>query len=104
MTAVADFQRPGVLVTSLFQDQREEVRLETWEPNTEVNIIAPGGAELLVLSGSLFEGEDELIANSWLRVPINSKINAKAGDFGAKIWLKIGHLPFISIPSEATNR
>ena len=99
MTEVEDIQRAGVLVTPLFKDEREEVRLETWSANTEVKIEAPQGAEILVLSGSFVEGDDELVTNSWLRVPVNSKVIAKAGEGGAKVWLKTGHLPFVTIPN-----
>ncbi len=100
MLITDDPQRSGVLITPLFKDEREEVRIEEWSANTEVQINAPKGAELLVLSGSFLEGEDELVANSWLRVPINSQILAKTGDLGAKVWLKTGHLPFVSIPQD----
>lgn len=93
MPVIADPRRSGVSVTPLFQDEREEVRLESWLANIKVTIDAPDGAELLVLSGSLTEGADELTANSWLRSPANSQIVAKTGARGAKIWLKTGHLP-----------
>jgi hypothetical protein len=55
-------------------------------------INAKGGAELLVLEGSFDEQADTFVKNSWLRVPINSSINVKAGSNGAKVWLKTGHL------------
>lgn len=97
MTAQADPQRPGVLVTNLFQDEREEVRIEAWAANLEVKIDAPGGAELLVLEGSLWSAANELKANSWLRVPINSQIVAQAGEQGARVWLKTGHLQSLSV-------
>ena len=104
MVTVEDILRPGVLVTPLFEDEREEVRLETWSANTEVKIEAPQGAEILVLSGSFVEGDDELVTNSWLRIPVNTQVIAKAGDRGAKIWLKTGHLPFVTVPdSEITG-
>lgn len=104
LTAAADPQRPEVSIASLFKDEREEVRIETWQANTEVRIAAPAGAELLVLAGSFLEGEDELVIDSWLRIPIDSEIVAKVGKLGAKVWLKTGHLPFVSIPSEANTR
>ena len=104
MTEVKDAQRADVMVTPLFKDEREEVRLETWSANTEVKIEASQGAEILVLSGSFVEGDDELVTNSWLRVPVNSQIKAKVGDRGAKVWLKTGHLPFVTVPnSEITG-
>ncbi|MEL6495800.1 MAG: cupin domain-containing protein [Cyanobacteria bacterium J06623_7] len=82
----------GAKVITLFQDEREEVRVEQWSANTTIEIEAAGGAELLVLSGSLTESEDELTTYSWLRVPINSQIIARTGAQGAKVWLKTGHI------------
>jgi anti-sigma factor ChrR (cupin superfamily) len=92
MSAQAEPCRPGVLVTKLFQDERESVRIEAWEANLEVKIDVLGGAELLVLEGSLSSGADQLQTNSWLRVPIDSQIVAQVGEQGAKVWLKTGHL------------
>ena len=43
--------RPTVSVQPLFQDPVEQVRLEQWAPGARVNISAPGGLELLVLTG-----------------------------------------------------
>ena len=101
MSAISDPQRPGVLVTPLFKDEREEVRIEEWQAGTEVVIDAPNGAELFVLEGSMSEGKDKFHPQSWLRVPINSQIVAKAGTNGAKVLLKTGHLPFVSAPKTA---
>ena len=42
----------------LFQDEREEVRIEQWQPNLEVTFDASGGAKILVLKGSLTVGDD----------------------------------------------
>ncbi len=101
MSPIPDSENSGIAVIPLFKDEREEVRIETWAAKTEVKIDAPQGAELLVLEGSFVEGEDELVTNSWLRVPINSQIIAQTRDVGAKVWLKTGHLPFVSIPSSS---
>lgn len=95
---VKDSERPGVSIIPLHKDTREEVRLEEWSAHTEVTIDASQGAELLVLSGNLTESRDELTVNSWLRVPIGSQIVARTGDRGAKVWLKTGHLPYVSAP------
>ncbi|MFK3870101.1 cupin domain-containing protein [Pseudoalteromonas rhizosphaerae] len=81
-----------VNVAHLHKDAFEEVSLIHFKANAEIAINAPGGAELLVLEGSLEEQGDTLVKNSWLRVPINSMVNAKAGSEGAKVWLKTGHL------------
>ena len=57
-----------------------------------MTIETQGGAELLMLEGSLSEQADTLVKHSWLRTPVNSEINAKAGKNGAKVWIKTGHL------------
>ena len=87
-----DPNRPGVLITPLYRDEREEVRVESWQADSEVIINAPGGAELLVLEGSFTESNVFFETQSWLRVPVDSVIKAKAGTKGAKVWLKTGHL------------
>ncbi|NJL52128.1 MAG: cupin [Hydrococcus sp. SU_1_0] len=91
MSPQVEPHRPGILVTNLFQDGREAVRIEEWVANLELTIDTPGGAELLVLQGSLRSGEDELQTNSWLRIPIDSQIVAQVGEQGAKVWLKMSN-------------
>ena len=93
--AVEDRQRPGVKIKPLFKDEREEVRIEQWQPNLEVTFDTPGGAEILVLEGSLTVGGDNLTTQSWLRSPIESTVVAKTGAEGATVWLKTGHLLFV---------
>ncbi|WP_339720635.1 cupin domain-containing protein [uncultured Paraglaciecola sp.] len=85
-----DFSK--VAVTPLYKDAFEEVSLLYFEPEAEISLNVQGGAELLVLEGTLDEQSDTLVKESWLRVPINSEIKAKAGNKGAKVWLKTGHL------------
>ncbi len=82
----------NVAVTPLYKDTLEEVSLLHFEPEGEMSLTVKGGAELLVLEGSIEEQADTLVKHSWLRVPINSEIKAKAGNNGAKIWIKSGHL------------
>lgn len=95
--AIADPQRPGVLVTPLFKDAREEVSLEDWSANAEIGVNFSQGVEILVLEGSFQIGEDEFSHRSWLRLPINSQAVAKVGNRGAKVWLKTGHLPYANL-------
>ena len=82
----------NVAVTPLYKDDFEDVSLLHFKPSACMVINAKGGAELLVLEGSFDEQADTLVKNSWLRVPINSSVNVKAGSNGAKVWLKTGHL------------
>ena len=100
MTAVADSSRPGVSIIPLHQDQREDVRIEIWEPGADVQINAEGGAEILVLDGGFEESGENFHRYSWLRNPINSTLNLKAGADGARVWLKTGHLRFVQIPKK----
>jgi hypothetical protein len=96
--AVADAERPGVAVTPLFLDPRENVRMERWAPGAEVSVAADGGAELFVLDGSFEEGGEGFRRHSWLRLPIGARATAKAGPAGARLWIKTGHLRFVSAP------
>ena len=82
--------REGVTIKPLFKDHREEVRLEIWQPEIEVELDLPFGAEILVLEGALSAEQDSLARGSWLRMPANSQLSARAGLAGTKIWLKLG--------------
>ena len=83
---------PGVELLPLYGDGYEDVRLERWWPDCEVELGAPGGAELLVLEGGFSEGAEAFAPQSWLRLPAGSRLRARAGPAGARIWLKAGHL------------
>jgi hypothetical protein len=96
--ALLDAARPGVSVLPLFQDLRETVQLEVWQPNTPIEVDYGGGAELLVLEGSFVCEADSLTALSWLRLPAGGHLSAKAGPAGARIWVKQGHLRFVQAP------
>ncbi|MBA5778526.1 cupin domain-containing protein [Stappia sp. F7233] len=90
--------RPGVSVSPLFKDEREDVRLEHWAPGADVTVDVDGGAELLVLEGGFEESGESFARHSWLRVPIGGKVVAKAGPDGAKVWIKTGGLRFVEPP------
>lgn len=83
---------PGVETMPLFQDARENVRLERWLPNAEVNLELPGGAEFLVLDGAFSEGGEDFEQQSWLRLPPGSRLKARAAESGCRLWVKAGHL------------
>ena len=95
---VQDATRPGAAVTPLFEDERESVSLETWQPGARLDCVMPDGAELLVLAGGLSEGADELRAWSWLRVPRGGRLAAVARAQGATVWVKTRHLRFVQAP------
>lgn len=90
--------RPGVAVTPLFQDHRENVRIETWAPGTRTDVDVTGGAEIFVIAGGFVEGADELHRHSWLRVPVGGRAAVLAGADGARVWIKNGHLRFARRP------
>lgn len=89
---VADRYREGVSVSPLYKDEHEEVRLEIWEPGSEVSVDTSGGGEFFVLDGSFEESGERLRPHSWLRMPVGTTITAKTGADGARVWIKTGHL------------
>jgi len=90
---VEDRHRPGCHLSTLFHDDHETVRIETWEPSTTHSLDTTGGAELFVLEGAMKADADKLRKHSWLRVPPTSQaITVKAGIDGATVWIKTGHL------------
>jgi anti-sigma factor ChrR (cupin superfamily) len=84
--------RPGVSIAPLYNDAREDVRVERWEPNAEIGLDTPGGIELLVLEGTFSEGGEDFSYQSWLRLPAGGRLDARAGPEGCKVWVKSGHL------------
>lgn len=97
--AVADAERPGVSVSPLFKDAREDVRIEHWAPNADIAVGAEGGAEYFVLDGDFSEDGDVLRRNSWLRLPDGMHSTAKAGPTGTRIWVKTGNLRYAEPPA-----
>lgn len=94
-TPVPVANRDGVRVVPLFSDAHEDVRIEHWEAGATVDTEVRGGLEVFVIEGSFVEGDDELIAHSWLRLPSRTTLNAVAGPSGAKVWVKSGHLDHV---------
>ena len=92
---VDDATRSNVRVNTLFEDDRESVRLEQWAPDSVVSLDVSGGAEILVLEGSFTEGGDQLQTLSWLRIPQGALFTADTGLDGARVWVKTGHLEYV---------
>lgn len=84
--------RPGVTAATLHADDREQVRIERWEPETAVRLEAEGGIELLVLEGDCIESGEALSQHSWLRLPPGEPLAATAGSNGCRVWIKTGGL------------
>ncbi|SLN50274.1 ChrR Cupin-like domain protein [Roseovarius albus] len=79
-------------VMPLFSDGQEDVALERWAPNADVHLEAPNGAELLVLDGGFDESGENFRPQSWLRLPKGGSTSLKAGENGARVWIKRNHL------------
>ncbi|KXV23817.1 cupin [Gluconobacter japonicus] len=81
--------RSGVTASRLlFERFGEKVVVEDWEADTHQVLVNPDGLELLVLSGGLTEGGDELTRWSWLRLPAGMPFDARIGTKGARVWFK----------------
>ena len=104
MGAIEHPEFSGVTVTPLYKDWFEEVSLVYFSPAAKMSIQSTGGAELLILDGSLEEQTDTLVKHSWLRTPVDSNINLVAGPNGAKAWLKTGHLTDVENQIARLNR
>ena len=104
LTDIGHTARTGkpIRILPLFENEHETVRLEAWAPNTEVTYQADGGAEILVLEGSIREGLDQLQKYSWLRVPDAGTLTLCTADQPAQLWVKTGHLRSVSVPQGVT--
>jgi anti-sigma factor ChrR (cupin superfamily) len=100
MEAVQAADRTGVSVMPLFQDDRETVRMEVWNAGADVILDLPEGGEFLVLDGEFGEGGDTVGRGGWLRLPESSVLNAKAGSGGARVWMKLRHIPHAKPPAQ----
>jgi len=98
MPSIQSKDNSHISIMPLFQDERETVQMQTWDANASIKIDFPHGAECLLLEGSFTDNGDELHKHSWLRIPTGGILNAIAGINGAKIWMKIGHIPFAAAP------
>ena len=90
--SVPDRNRDGVEVSPLFRDKHENVRVEYWQPNRNIEVDSSEGVEILVLDGGFSEGGDTLRRHSWLRMPVGAIVSAISGPKGATVWIKSGHL------------
>jgi ChrR Cupin-like domain len=86
--------RSRVEAMRLFHDEREDVRLERWGRNADVTLDPEGGIEILVLEGSFAEAGEIFSAQSWLRLPMGSRLSARVGQEGCRVWVKEGHLRY----------
>lgn len=96
--------RENVAITPLFNDGREDVRLEKWEANKAVDFAPEGGLEVFVIEGEFTENDETFSEQSWLRLPVGTPLAAKAGNKGALVWIKEGHLAKLDTEAFATRK
>ena len=80
-------------VCELYSDTTEKVSLQRLNAGEVLftDKIA-GGAELLVLEGTLIEAEQTYQRGGWIRLPVDATSEVVAGANGAMVYLKTGHL------------
>ncbi len=101
MASLPAVDRPGVEIMPLFRDRREDVRIETWAPNQDIELRPEGGIELFVLDGGFEEGGESFARYGWLRLPVDAALRARAGPDGTRVWAKSGHLRDVAAPTGA---
>lgn len=89
----------GVASAILHEDERETVSCHHLDAGARLNVTSRGGIEVLMLAGSLSDQTDTLRKGSWLRIPEGEALAAIAGNEGAQVWIKTGHLPFARPPA-----
>ncbi|AJC22195.1 cupin domain-containing protein [Pandoraea pulmonicola] len=84
--------RGGRAACLLFADQIELVSMERLPAGVRVCSGPVEGSEILVLEGALHEGAHRYDRGSWIRLPPGEHPDLVAGDAGATMYLKTGHL------------
>lgn len=94
--------RDNAELASLFNDGREEVRLERWDAGKPINFTPRGGIEIFVIEGGFEEAGESFATQSWLRLPVGAPLSALTGSKGALVWVKEGHLAHLDREAFAT--
>ena len=91
---IKNWQKQGERqVCPLFSNDNEQVslqRLLAGDVLFATEII--GGAELLVIEGSLIYKQQVYKQDGWIRLPVGTQAQIEAGEDGVIIYLKTGHL------------
>ncbi|MGM8909078.1 cupin domain-containing protein [Psychrobacter sp. 1U1] len=88
-------------VCALFLNDSEQVSLQRLSADDALftkdlmTHTVAGGAELLVVEGTLLEGDQTYKQDSWLRLPAGAQPQIKAGEEGATVYVKTGHLAHV---------
>jgi len=96
-----DPHRAGVQTATLAARDYEHVALEQWESGAEADLSGKGGAEALMLAGSLEHEGEQYGMHDWIRLPEGAHGSFTAGQHGARLWIKRGHLTNIKSPQPA---
>ena len=98
-TGAAEWQPTGLdglRIMHLHKHESEKVALLDWSANTPVpEHVHRGGEEVFVVQGSFSDEHGEYPAGTWLRNPDQSSHIAVAGNAGAIVLIKTGHLPIV---------
>lgn len=89
----------GVATTELHRDAFETVTYSHLNDGATLHKTDAGGIEMLVIQGTVRENGETLGRGAWLRLPEGQTLNATAGDGGAKVWIKTGHLAHAKAPT-----
>ncbi len=89
---------PGGLVHA---GVHESVSLVFWPAGQRIVEPAPDGGEWLILQGDCQVGGETLTTLSWLRLPCGDTLETVAGEHGAWVWAKTGHLRHLPPPPVA---
>lgn len=92
-------RQAGREVCPLFSDGVEQVSLQRLAAGESLLADRQGGAELLVLDGSLVAADQRWARGSWLRLPAGDGLQINAGAEGASVYRKTGHLAQWSVPA-----
>ncbi|WP_180028225.1 cupin domain-containing protein [Acinetobacter sp. YH16032] len=79
-------------ICQLFQSEYEDTFLEKLESQQVLESTHHNGIEIFIIKGKLVMNERNYSAGSWIRFPIQHRIEIKAGGSGALIYVKKDHL------------
>ena len=88
----------GIATAQLHRDAKETVFYSELDAGAILKNTDIGGIEVLVIAGSVVENGEILSKGAWLRLPSGQNLVAVAGDSGAKVWIKTGHLSHAKPP------
>lgn len=84
-------QEPRIDRAMLYEDSRERVCLERLSAGGSLSLAEPGGAEILILEGSVHLDHRRYATRSWLRFPAAASTRLSSPE-GSVYWIKRGHL------------